>query len=279
VASEVSLRFGTAGLPLSTPRPGTVHGIRRARELGLECLEMAWGNGVRMSGATADRIHEARDECGLELTAHAPYYINLCGAEDVVERSVARLVEAGVQAGRCGAASFCFHPGWYGGQAPAVARRRVASGLRQVTRGLRERGVSLDVRPEITGKPSQVGTLDEILAWSAVIPGIRPGLDFSHQYARHQGAFNRHEDFLALLGQVSARLGRDALSRLHVHISGIEFGPGGERRHLPLMKSKFRWRDLLRALREVRASGWVICETPAMEEDALRLQRFYRRIA
>ena len=45
------------------------------------------------------------------------------------------------------------------------------------------------------------------------------------------------------------------------------------------MKSKFRWRDLLRALREVRGSGWVICETPAVEEDALRLQRFYRRIA
>ena len=45
------------------------------------------------------------------------------------------------------------------------------------------------------------------------------------------------------------------------------------------MKSKFRWRDLLRVLREVRASGRVICETPAMEEDALRLRRFYRRIA
>jgi deoxyribonuclease-4 len=275
----VSLRFGTAGIPLSTSRPGTVHGIRRARELGLECLEMSWGNGVRMSGATADRIREAHLECSLELTAHAPYYVNLCGAEDVVERSMARLIEAGVQAGRCGAASFCFHPGWYGGQTPSVARRRVAARLRQLTRALRGLGASLDARPETTGKPSQVGTLDEILTWSAAIPGIRPCLDFSHQYARHQGAFNRHEDFLALLGQVSARLGREALSRLHVHISGIEFGPGGERRHVPLLKSKFRWRDLLRALHEVHASGWVICETPAMEEDALRLQRFYRRIA
>jgi deoxyribonuclease-4 len=275
----LSLRFGTAGIPLSTSRPGTVHGIHRARELGLDCLEMSWGNGVRMSGATADRIDEARVECGLELTAHAPYYVNLCGAEDVVERSMARLVEAGVQAGRCGAASFCFHAGWYGGQTASMARRRVAARLRELTRALRGLRATLDVRPEITGKPSQVGTLDEILAWSAAIPGIRPCLDFSHQYARHQGAFNLHEDFLALLGQVSARLGREALSRLHVHISGIEFGPGGERRHVPLLKSRFRWRDLLRALREVRASGWVICETPAMEADALRLQRFYRRIA
>ena len=105
VASEVSLRFGAAGVPRPTPRPGTVHGIRRARELGLECLELAWGKGVRMGGTTADRSHEARVECGLVLPAHAPCCIDLCGALDVVERSVARLVEAGVQAGRCGAAS------------------------------------------------------------------------------------------------------------------------------------------------------------------------------
>ena len=275
----MSLRFGTAGIPLSTSRPGTVHGVRRARELGLDCLEMSWGNGVRMSGATADRIHEARLECGLELTAHAPYYVNLCGAEDVVERSMARLIEAGVQAGRCGAASFCFHPGWYGGQTPSVAGRRVAARLRQLTRALRARGASLDARPETTGRPSQVGTLDEILSWSAAIPGVRPCLDFAHQYARHHGAFNRREDFLALLGQVSARLGREALSRLHVHVSGIEFGPGGERRHVPLTASRFRWRELLQALHDARAAGRVVCETPAMEEDALRMQRYHRRIS
>ena len=168
----MSLRFGTSGIPLSTPRSGTAQGIRRARELGLGCLELAWGNGVRMSESTANRITEARAECGLELTAHAPYYVNLCGAGDVVERSVARVVESGV---------------------------------------------------------------------------------------------------------LAARLGREALSRVHVHVSGIEFGPGGERCHVPLLKSRFRWRDLLRALHDVRASGWVVCETPAMEADALRLQRFYRR--
>ncbi len=51
-AGAVSLRFGTSGIPLTTRRPGTEHGIRRAREPGPECLEMAWGNGrdARASG-------------------------------------------------------------------------------------------------------------------------------------------------------------------------------------------------------------------------------------
>ena len=74
------LRFGTSGIPLSSPRPRTVDGIRRARELGLDHLEMAWVNGVRMSDATADAIASAAREHDVSLTAHAPYYVNLCGA-------------------------------------------------------------------------------------------------------------------------------------------------------------------------------------------------------
>ena len=32
------LRFGTSGIPRSSAKPGTVHGIARARELGLDHL-------------------------------------------------------------------------------------------------------------------------------------------------------------------------------------------------------------------------------------------------
>ena len=152
----------------------------------------------------------------------------------------------------------------------------MSSRLRRVMRTLHGRGLSLEVRPETTGRRSQAGSLDEVLAWSEQLPGVHPCLDFSHLYARRQGAWNGYEDFVGLLERVAERLGPDSLERLHVHVSGIEYGTAGERRHVPLTKSRFRWRDLLRALHDTRASGWVICETPAMERDALRLQRFYR---
>jgi deoxyribonuclease-4 len=63
-----------------------------------------------------------------------------------------------------------------------------------------------------------------------------------------------------------------------VHVSGIEYGPHGERRHVPLRRSRFRYRELLRALKDMNVSGWVISESPAQEEDALLLQRTYRRL-
>jgi deoxyribonuclease-4 len=272
------LRFGTSGIPRSSARPGTPHGIRRARELGLDHLEMAWVNGVRMSDESADRIAEAAREHDLTLTAHAPYYVNLCGAPDVVERSRQRLVEAGRLGERCGARSFCFHAGFYGNLGPREAGERIRDGLRAVTGALRDLGAAIDVRTELTGKATQAGSLEEVLEWSADVPGVQPCVDFSHRYARDLGKHNRYEDFAATLAAIEGRLGRAALDRLHVHISGIQFGPKGERRHEPLRETAFRWKELLRALKDLRVSGWVVCESPAMEDDALLLQKTYRRL-
>lgn len=274
----MALRFGTSGIPRSTPRPGTEHGLRRARELGLDHLEMAWVNGVKMSDETADRIAAAARENDVSLTAHAPYFVNLCGADDVVERSLGRLVETGRLGARCGAVSFCFHAGFYGSLTAAEAGRRVRVGLRTVTAKLRRMGAAIDVRTELTGKPTQAGSLGEILEWSAAVAGVRPCVDFSHQYARSIGGHNDYPAFGATLEAIRDRLGREALERLHVHISGIEFGPKGERRHQPLAETKFRWKDLLRALKDLRVSGWVVSESPAMEDDALLLQKTYRRM-
>lgn len=273
-----ALRFGTSGIPKTSARPGTVHGIRRARELGLDHLEMAWVNGVKMSDASADAIAAAAREHDVSLTAHAPYYVNLCGADDVVERSVTRLLEAGRLGARCGASSFCFHAGFYGKLPAPEANARIVRELERITAGLTRARHAIDVRAELTGKATQVGALEEVLEWSAAVPGVLPCVDFSHRYARDLGAHNRYEDFAATLQAIEHRLGRAALDRLHIHISGIEYGPKGERRHEPLRETKFRWKELLRALKDLRVGGWVVCESPCMEDDALLLQRTFRRL-
>jgi deoxyribonuclease-4 len=275
VVSE-GLRFGTSGIPRSSARPGTVHGIRRARELGLDHLEMAWGNGVRMSDESADRIAEAAREHDVTLTAHAPYYVNLCGEREIVSRSLARLVETARLGTRCGAASICFHAGFYGKLTPARANARVRGGLGRLMASVRRIRSTVDVRTELTGKPSQVGSLDEVLEWCRELPAVHPCVDFSHRYARDGGKHNTYEEFASTLAEIERALGRAALERLHVHISGIQYGPRGERRHEPLRETGFRWKELLRALKDVRVSGWVVCESPAMEDDALLLQKTYR---
>src|SRR5262249_23945430 len=109
-------------------------------------LEMAWVNGVRMSDASADAIAAAAREHDVSLTAHAPYYVNLCGAEDIVARSRMRVEEAGRPGTRCCAPSFSFHAGFSGQRGAAGAARRVRTELWRVTATLRQKRHAIDVR-------------------------------------------------------------------------------------------------------------------------------------
>ena len=55
--------------------------------------------------------------------------------------------------------------------------------------------------------------------------------------------------------------------------------PKGEREHLMLGESDLALAELFHALHDAGARGRVLCESPAMEDDALVKQAAYRRIA
>ena len=77
------------------------------------------------------------------------------------------------------------------------------------------------------------------------------------------------------MDQIEAKLGRKDLDDIMIHVSGIEYGKGGERRHLNFKESDFQYQEFVRALKERRVQGLVICESPNREEDALLLQQAY----
>ncbi|MCL0050710.1 hypothetical protein M1N22_02540, partial [Dehalococcoidia bacterium] len=84
-----------------------------------------------------------------------------------------------------------------------------------------------------------------------------------------------YRDFSWVLDQVGEKLGRKGLDNLHLHVSGIEYGDKGERKHLDLRDSDFQYVELLQALRDHDARGVVVCESPNLEGDALLLQETY----
>jgi len=68
------------------------------------------------------------------------------------------------------------------------------------------------------------------------------------------------------------------LKRMHIHMSGIEFNKGGEKRHLTLKGSKFKYREVLKVLKDFNVKGVVISESPIDEEDALLLKKEFENI-
>jgi deoxyribonuclease-4 len=123
------------------------------------------------------------------------------------------------------------------------------------------------------GKIAMLGSLADTLEMSKRIPGVEPCLDFAHLHAREgDGSMNSKQEWLVVLKQYADVLGSDSLQRLHIHMSGIDYSEKGERSHLKIAESDFNLSGLFEALYETKASGRILCESPAMEDDALYMK-------
>jgi deoxyribonuclease-4 len=271
------LIFGTAGVPVSAKLRSTEAGIERIAELGLGCMEVEFVQGVKMSPQVAASVGELAARKKIVLTTHGPYFINLNAVEpQKVHMSKERILQTARIAALFGARSITFHAAFYLKNTPAETYAVVKKHLQEVMNILRKEGNKVTISPEVTGKPSQFGTLEELLQLSSEIEGVLPCIDFSHWHAR-TGKANSYQEFFDILDQVERKLGRQALDNMHIHLSGIAYGNKGEIKHLMLPDSDFQYAELLKALKERKAKGVIISESmPYLENDALLLQQTYR---
>ena len=273
------LLFGTAGNPRSTGgSKSTLNGIERIAELGLDCMELEFVRGVKMGGGTARLVADVATREGVRLSAHAPYFINLNAHEpEKMKASQNRILQAARIAALCGAEGVTFHAAFYLGDPPEKTYHTVKRYLGEILSWLELEDVRVWIRPEVAGKASQFGTIDEVLNLSAELAGVAPCIDFAHWHAR-TGKFNSYPEFTAMLRQVEERLGRAALDDMHIHVSGIKYGGKGEISHLNLEESDLCYVELLNALKDYSVKGIVICESPNLEEDAMLLQATYNSL-
>ena len=273
------LIFGVTGVPSDAKNSTTRAGIERVKELGLGGMELAWVRGVKLGEQAAIQISAVAEENGIRLSAHGAYYINL-NAEDpaIRARSRARILKAARMGKFCGISSLVFHAASYMGRAPEEVYPVVKESLEKIRDALRQEGNTVTLRPEITGKPSYFGNLDELLRLSSEVEGVAPCIDFAHLHARTGGQYNSYEAFASVLDQIGAQLGREALDDMHIHVAGIQYTAKGERKHLMLEDSDLKYRELLRALADFEVKGLVICESPEPAPDALLLQREYEAL-
>ncbi|WP_457752707.1 deoxyribonuclease IV [Thermococcus sp.] len=273
------LRFGTAGIPLSTPKPSTITGIQRVRELGLDAMELEFVRGVNISPEMAKKIKYVAQKHDVLLTAHAPYYINLNATEkSKVEASKKRIIQSAERLHEAGGWSVVFHAGYYLKQPPETVYEKIRNEIKDIVRQLQDKGIEIWIRPELTGKPTQFGELRELIKLSQDVEMVLPAIDFAHAHARHKGKLNTEEEWREMLSLIEQELGREALDNMHIHVSGIHYTEKGEKHHLNLQESDLRWKELLKIMKEFRIRGVVISESPNIEGDAILMKKKYEQI-
>ncbi len=273
------LRFGTAGIPLSTPESNTSNGIRHLRQLGLDSMELEFVRSVNLSEEKAKEVNEVRKKEDVSLTCHGSYFINLNSKEpQKVGASRARVLQAAKIANMAGAWSLTFHAAYYLGMEKEAVYSKVKEEIKKIVDELKNDGNPIWIRPETTGKPTQWGSYSEVIRLSQELDQVQPCVDFAHLHARTNGAYNTLEEFRKVLVDIEDGLGRHALDNMHIHLSGIAYGEKGEKHHLFLRDSDMNYKDLLKVLKEFKVKGSVVCESPNLEEDALILKNYYDKL-
>ncbi len=278
----LSFRFGTVGSPMGTPKKpgGSVGSLQFLQSLGLGALELGWVQAVRVTVETCAAIRQTASETGVLVSVHAPYFINLNAGDEEWPKSRQRLMDAAHYGNLAGATDIIFHPGSYfekpAAEVLAVALPRLAGCVDE----LRAAGNPVTLRPETMGKSAMLGSFEDTLEMARAIPGVLPCLDFAHLHARPgDGTLNSYDEWAPRLEAYGKTLGEAALKTLHIHLSGIEYGPKGEKNHLPVAESDLNLKDLFRALHDFKAGGRILCESPKMEEDALYMQQVWQELS
>jgi len=274
--SPLSFRFGTVGSPLSTPKKpgGSIGAVHRLTEMGLNALELGWVQSVQVKEATCALIRQAAQEQAVLLSVHASYFINLNADEEEWPKSRKRLMDSAYFGNLAGATDIIFHPGSYFGRPPEEVLAVVLPRLQGCVDELRAANNPVVLRPETMGKSAMLGSLEDTLKMAQAVPGVVPCVDFAHLHARvGDGSMNSYDEWSRVLEVYGSSLGDQSLHNLHIHLSGIEYGPKGEKEHLPLEQSDLNVADLMRALHAFGCQGRILCESPAMEDDALKLQQ------
>jgi deoxyribonuclease-4 len=278
----LSFQFGTVGSPLGTPKKpgGSVGAIEFSKSIGLNTLELGWVQSVRVTEATCALIKAKAGEQNVSLSVHAPYFFNLNATDEEWPKSRKRLMDAAHYGNLAGATDIIFHPGSYFERPPKDVLKVAVPRLKDCMKELRKAKNPVTLRPETMGKSAMLGSLEDTLAMSEAINGVQPCLDFAHLHARPgDGTMNTVKEWTRLLEAYQAALGKEALKSLHIHLSGIEYGPKGEKNHLTLGKSDLKLNALLEALKDFGCAGRILCESPIMEEDAQTLKKTWMKVS
>jgi len=273
------LRFGTAGTPLSAPTRTRQEGVITSAKLGLSCMELEFVRGVNLKEEAAREVKHLKEHHNIELTAHGPYYINLNAKErEKQEASINRILATARITHLAGGKSITFHAGFYLGMNKEKVYNTIKQQLKRITRTLHEENNPVRVSPELTGKPTQFGDLNELIRLAQDVEGVGVCIDYAHAHARSNGKYNTIQEFRDILTRIEQGLGREALNAMHIHMSGIAYNGKGEQYHLVLKESDLKWEDIIRTWKEYKIKGCVISESPNLEGDALLLQKKYHEL-
>lgn len=277
------IKFGPSGNCESFYAEGNTHTEEAAsfvKNRGLDCFEYSFGRGVRMTEDKAISIGEAFQKEGIEISAHAPYFINFANPDDeMAAKSYGYVLDTAKVLKLMGGKRVVFHPAAQG----KVSRDEAVEKTEERLKILRDYIYLNNMQdmifcPETMGKLAQIGTVEEITRFCKIDPIFVPCIDFGHINAREQGSLKTVEDYKSRLQYMIDELGYERMKHFHSHFSKIMYSAKGEIKHLTFDDAVYgpEFEPLAIALKELKLEPYLVSESAGMQaEEAEYMKKVY----
>lgn len=280
------IKFGPSGNSQAFFASGysrTIDAAKWVADQQLDCYEYSFGRGINISDNTAMEIGKEFGKYGVEISVHAPYYINLANPSDeMAQKSYDYIINSCRKLACFGGKRVVFHPATVGkmqrNEAVALTTRRIHTLIDKIeANGLQ----NYFFCPETMGKINQIGDVAEIVELCKIHPCLYPTIDFGHQNARTWGGLKTKQDYANIIQYILEHLGFDKTNNMHIHFSKIEYSKGGEVRHLTFDDNYYgpEFEPLAEVLVEYNLQPYIICESDGTQSmDAATMKNIYYNI-
>lgn len=276
------IKFGPSGAPTRFYDEGhktTEEMPLWVKQNGLDCFEYSFGRGVNLGEAKAKSIAEAFKKENIEISVHAPYFINLATPEEAkAENSFNYILSSAVVGRIMGANRVVFHPAAQGKESRETAVNRTIARLIELKSIIEERGFTdMKFCPETMGKIAQIGTIEEITHFCTLADYYYPTVDFGHVNAREQGSLKTKDDYIVRLKYMMNLLGYEKVNDMHVHFSKVEYTAKGEKRHLTFEDAIFGpdYKPFIEAIVELNLHPYIVSESAGTQADDAKTMKDY----
>lgn len=280
------IKFGPSGNSASFYQSGYKHTAQTPEYLqkfNLDCFEYSFGRGVNISQTKALEIGSAFAAANIEISAHAPYFINFANPDDeAAQKSYGYVLNSATVLKLFGGKRIVFHPATQGKATRQEAVLKTTERLKILRDLIYENGFQdLYFCPETMGKFAQIGTLEEIIEFCKIDKIFLPAIDFGHINAREQGSLKTVEDYKNRLEYMISELGYERVKHFHVHFSKIMYSGKGEIKHLTFADRVYgpEFQPLAIALKQLKLEPYIISESDGTQaEDAKQMKEIYNGV-
>lgn len=206
---------------------------------------------------------ELARELDLELSIHAPYYMDLLRESDVAQRSYDHLKWAMFIGRAMGAKHVVTHTGFYNQD----RKKSIDAAVKVFSSIVKEMPTSKNypiLGIETSGKKEIFGTVDDIISVLKKVPQAEPIINLAHIHAVTGGSLLEVKDFESVMQKFK----KYTKGEYYVEFSGVEYEDHNEVKLTPIKQGDLKFETFSEYLVEDESDYNIISSSPLLEHDA-----------